>query len=219
MAQLTTSYWPADTLAPVLETTIGGILRATAETDGDRAALIHGDPDPARRGQWSYRELLAEAERAARALLTRFEPGEPVAVWAGNRPEWVLLEFAAALAGLTLVTVNPAYQAEELAYVLGNSQARGVFLADSYRSNDLPVILATVRDRLPELREVIALSDWDAFRTAGDGGAVLPDVDPASPAQVLYTSGTTGRPKGALLTHRRLTKIRKDVLSARLAEA
>ena len=109
---LTTSYWPADTSAPVLDTTIGGVLRAAAERAPDQPALVAGDPDPARRRQWSYGQLLAEAERAAHALLARFQPGDPVAVWSGNCPEWVLLEFAAGLAGLTLVTVNPAYQAE-----------------------------------------------------------------------------------------------------------
>ena len=140
MPELTTSRWPAGTTSPVLDTTIGGVLRTAAERAPDQAALISGDPDPGRRRAWSYAELLAEAERAARALRAGFEPGEPVAVWAGNCPEWVILEFAAALAGLTLVTVNPAYQAEELAHVLGHSRARGVFLADSYRGSSLPPV-------------------------------------------------------------------------------
>src|SRR6185437_8173742 len=96
-----------------------------------------------------------------------------VAVWAGNGPDWVLLEFAAGMAGLTLVTVNPAYQAEELAHVLGHSGAAGVFL----RTGTQAGILAQVRDRLPLLREVLTLGDWPA----GDGP--LPEVDPASPAQ------------------------------------
>ncbi len=209
---LTTSYWPADTSAPVLETTIGGVLRAAAGRAGGQPALIAGDPDPARRRQWTYAGLLAEAERAAHALRARFGPGERVAVWAGNCPEWVLLEFAAGLAGVTLVTVNPAYQGDELAHVLGHSGARGVFLAAGHRGQSLPAILATVRGRLPELREVIQLSAWDRFCASGDGGR-LPEIDPASPAQILYTSGTTGRPKAAVLTHRGLTN------NARLAAA
>src|SRR5215831_6192374 len=182
---LATSYWPADTSAPVLETTIGGVLRTAAEHVPDQIALISGDPDPARRRQWRYRELLAEAERGARALRARFAPGEPVAVWAGNCPEWVLLEFAAGLAGLTLVTVNPAYQAEEAAHVLGHSRARGLFLAAEHRGNSLPAILASVRDRLPDLREVIPLGEWDAFCASADGERALPDVDPGAPAQIL----------------------------------
>ena len=143
---LTTSYWPADTSSPVLETTIGGVLRAAAERAPGQPALISGDPDPARRRQWRYGELLAEAERGAHALTARFRPGDRVAVWAGNCPEWVLLEFAAGLAGVTLVTVNPAYQADELAHVLGHSGARGIFLAAEHRGSSLPAILATVRE-------------------------------------------------------------------------
>src|SRR5215467_455158 len=201
---LTTSYWPADTSSPVLETTIGDVLRAAAGRAPGQPALISGDPDPARRRQWRYGELLAGAERGARALAARFRPGDRVAVWAGNCPEWVLLEFAAGLAGVTLVTVNPAYQADELAHVLGHSGARGIFLAAEHRGSSLPAILATVRDRLPELREVIPLGEWDGFCASGDGGD-LPEVDPGSSAQILYTSGTTGRPKAAVLTHRGLT--------------
>ena len=127
---LTTSYWPADTLAPILDSTIGGVLRAAATRAPDQPALVAGDPSPDRRRQWRYGELLAAAERAAGALLARFQPGDRVAVWAGNCPEWVLLEFAAGLAGLTLVTVNPAYQAEELAHVLGHHPAADHVRAD-----------------------------------------------------------------------------------------
>jgi fatty-acyl-CoA synthase len=197
MTPLTMSHWPAGTSSPILDTTVGGVLRAAAQRAPDRVALADGDR------RWTYGELLAEAERAARALLTRFAPGERIAVWAGNSPDWVLLEFAAGLAGLTLVTVNPAYQAEELAHVLGHSGARGLFLAGRYRDSSLPAILAQVRDQLPDLRAVIPLGEW----SEGDGGRppALPDVDPGGPAQILYTSGTTGRPKAAVLTHRGLT--------------
>lgn len=144
-----------------------------------------------------------------RALLTRFTPGERVAVWAPNSAEWVILEFGAALAGLTLVTVNPAYQGDELAHVLGHSAADGLFLADGLPQRDPHAVLAEVRGHLPRLRDVLSFSEWDAF-TALSGtpeAAVrpLPDVTPSSTAMVLYTSGTTGTPKGAVLTHRGLT--------------
>jgi fatty-acyl-CoA synthase len=218
---LTTSYWPADISAPVLDTTIGGVLRAAAERAPGQPALVAGDPSPARRRQWTYDQLLAEAERAAHALLARFRPGEPVAVWSGNCPEWVLLEFAAGLAGLTLVPVNPAYQADELAHVLGHSGARGIFLSAGYRGNSLPAILAQVRDWLPGLREVVPLEEWDRFCAAEDGGR-LPEVDPASAAQILYTSGTTGRPKAAVLTHRGLTnnaRLAAEAIGMRAGEA
>jgi len=106
---LTRSYWPADTSEPVLETTLGGVLRETAALTPGGLALVAGLPDPAAR-RWRFAELLAEAEGAARALAARFAPGERVAVWAPNIPQWVMLEFGAVLAGLTLVTVNPAYR-------------------------------------------------------------------------------------------------------------
>ena len=207
---LTSAYWAADSTGGSLrETTVGSILRDAAWRAPDKTALIDGDPDRPDRRRWTYGELLADAERAARALLTRFTPGERVAVWAPNSPEWVILEFAAALAGLTLVTVNPAYQGDELAYVLGHSEADGLFLAEEFQQRDLHAVLAEVRGRLPKLRDVRPLRAWDTFATAGDARAAterpLPDVAPSSPAQVLYTSGTTGRPKGAVLTHRGLT--------------
>ena len=199
---LTNAYWPAQTFAPLRESTIGSILHDAAARAPDKIALIDGDPAGGTRRRWTYRALLADAELAARALLRRFSPGERIAVWAGNSPDWVILEFAAALAGLTLVTVNPAYQGDELAHVLGHSETDGLFMADEYRGADLHAILAKVRGRLPRLREVISLGN----RAIGEAGnAPLPPVAPSDVAQLLYTSGTTGRPKGALLTHRALT--------------
>ena len=128
-----------------------------------------------------------------------------MAVWANNIPEWVLLEFGAALAGLTLVTVNPANRAAELGHVLEHSGADGLFLVDEYRGNPMAATVAKLRDRLPRLRETVSFADWERFCAPGDSGRPLPVVDPDDPAQILYTSGTTGRPKGAILHHRGLT--------------
>src|SRR5215469_17243435 len=114
---LSTSHWPDDRVEPVLETTVGGILRAAAERAAGAVAVVEGVPDRAARRRWTFEDLLEESERAARALLGRFEPGERVAVWANNIPEWLVLEFAAALAGITIVTVNPALRAQELTHV------------------------------------------------------------------------------------------------------
>ncbi|MGH3260688.1 MAG: AMP-binding protein, partial [Trebonia sp.] len=82
------AHWPATAGTGIRETTIGSLLRDAAARAPDRAALIHGDQDPRRRRQWTYAELLVDAELAARALLTRFTPGDRVAVWAPNSPEW-----------------------------------------------------------------------------------------------------------------------------------
>jgi fatty-acyl-CoA synthase len=129
----------------VLETTVGGVLRGAAERAAGTVAWVEGTADHRGRRRWSYGDLLADSERVARALLGRFAPGERVAVWAPNCPEWLLVEFGAALAGLTLVTVNPALRAREVAHVLGQSRAHGVVLAPTYRGADLAETLAQVR--------------------------------------------------------------------------
>jgi acyl-CoA synthetase (AMP-forming)/AMP-acid ligase II len=204
MTTMMTSYWPADVSEPVLETTVGGILRAAAAAQPGSPAMVAGVPDPAARRRWTYAELLAEAERAARALTARFAPGERLAVWAPNLPEWVILEYAAALAGLVLVTVNPALRPAELAYVLNQSGASGIFLIPEFRS-PMAQFLDEVRPELPALREVVYFTDWADFLATAPAQAVLPEVRPDDLAQIQYTSGTTGFPKGAELHHRGLT--------------
>ncbi len=114
--ELDQSYWRADLSQPMLEQTIGDALRTAAATLSERTALIEGTLDTGHRRRWSFASLLEMSEQVARALLGRFSAGERVAVWAANSPEWVLIEFGAALAGITLVTVNPAYLGRELAY-------------------------------------------------------------------------------------------------------
>jgi len=203
---LSTSYWPADTSDEVRPTTVGGVLREAAAAAPERDAMVAGMPDPADRRRWTYAELLADAEQTARALLTRFEPGEHVAVWAPNIPEWVLLQYGAALAGVVLVTVNPAYQASELEYVLRQSRSVGLFTMPEYRGNPMAKSVESVRAGLPDLRDVISFSDWAGFAADGASPAgALPDVQPDDAAALLYTSGTTGFPKGALLHHRGIT--------------
>ena len=158
--------------------------------------------DPAARRRWSYAELLEASERAARALLGRFAPGDRVAVWANNIPEWVILELAAGLAGITIVTVNPALRPQELAYVLGQSQADGIFVVPAYRGSAMAEMVQQVRGDLPALREVVSFGDWEAFCAEAAPDGDLPEVSPHAPAQIQYTSGTTGFPKGAVLHHR-----------------
>ena len=204
MTTVATSYWPADTSEPVLETTVGGILRAAAAAGPDMLAMVGGVPDPGQRRRWTYAELLAEAEQAARALTARFAPGERVAVWAPNLPEWVILEYAAGLAGLVLVTVNPALRPAELAYVLNQSGAAGIFLVPEFRS-PMAQFLAEVRPDVPALRDVVFFTEWAEFLGTAPAQAVLPEVRADDIAQIQYTSGTTGIPKGAELHHRGLT--------------
>lgn len=199
---LTSSIWHAETTPPLVDLTVGTALRAAAHDSADAIALVEGNPHPSQRRRWTYAQLLDQAEAVARGLLARFDPGERVAVWAHNLPEWVLLEYGAALAGITIVTVNPALRAEELRHVLGQSRAAGVVLVPTYRGSALPEILERVRPELPHLREVVSLADWDRFLSTGQPGTRLPLVDPGSAAQLQYTSGTTGTPKAAVLHHR-----------------
>jgi fatty-acyl-CoA synthase len=203
---LASSYWPADTSEEVHETTIGDVLREAASAAPDRTAVVAGMPNPADRRRWTYAELLRDAELVARSLLTRFEPGEHIAVWAPNIPEWVILQYGAALAGLVLVTVNPAYTATELEYVLRQSRAAGLFLLPEYRTNPMAMSMESVRPGLPDLREAILFTEWQGFlASAGSAEPSLPEVRPGDAAALLYTSGTTGFPKGAVLNHRGMT--------------
>jgi acyl-CoA synthetase (AMP-forming)/AMP-acid ligase II len=209
----TTSYWEADTSQPIVELTAGDLLRAAAAAVPDRLALVEAVPTgaPSLSGAdrtdrtWTYAELVREAEHCARFLLSRFRPGERITVWAPNIPEWVILEYGAALAGIVLVTANPALRAAELAYVVRQSRSAGIFYAAAFRGTDMAAIVDALASEATELRERICFADWDAIaRSYREDGIALPRVSPGDAAQIQYTSGTTGRPKGALLHHRGL---------------
>src|SRR5467141_4163746 len=202
---LTESYVAGPTTPAVRDITLGQLLEQAVRSAPDRIALIAGVPDPALRRQWTYSELYTEAQRTARALLRRFKPGERIAVWAQNLPEWIMLEFGAGLAGVVLVTVNPGFRANELEYVLKQSRSAGVFVVTAFRGNPMLETVREVAPRCAELREIICFDDWAAFIAAGDDKRIaLPAVKPTDPVMIQYTSGTTGFPKGALLHHRGL---------------
>ncbi|MFT7289547.1 MAG: fatty-acyl-CoA synthase [Halieaceae bacterium] len=187
----------------ISELTIGDALREATLEQPEHIALIAGTEDPDERRQWTYAELFEDATRTARALLERFDPGERVAVWAPNIPEWVIMEYGCALAGVILVTVNPSYQAEELSYVLRQSRAAGIFLLPEYRGNRMLGHVESVRKECPALREVVLFGEWDRFLASG-GQKPLPQLNADDACMIQYTSGTTGFPKGALLHHRGL---------------
>jgi fatty-acyl-CoA synthase len=209
------SVWDADDSERVLDTTVGGILRDAATRTPDAIALVAGTLEPALRRRWTYAELLDDAERAGRALAARFDASERVAVVAPGIPESLILTYAAALAGLVLVPVNPSLRVGELRHVLGQSGSSGVFVVPEHRGHDLAATLDALRPDLPALRDVVVFDEWDAFCTSvrGTRGPGSPSghglssrtVRPEDVAQLVYTSGTTGAPKGALLTHRGMT--------------
>jgi len=202
---LTESYVAGPTAPAVRDITLGQLLEQAARSAPERLALIAGVPDPALRRQWTYSELYTEAQRTARALLHRFKPGERIAVWAQNLPEWIMLEFGAGLAGMVLVTVNPGFRANELEYVLKQSRSAGVFVVTAFRGNPMLETVREVAPRCAELREIICFDDWAAFIATGDDKRIaLLAVKPTDPVMIQYTSGTTGFPKGALLHHRGL---------------
>ena len=198
---LTDSYFPAQAEQPLINLTVGDTLRAAAARTPDAPALIESDANGDVGRQWTYAELLADSERLAHALLTRYQPGERVAVWAPNIPEWVIAEFGFALAGLVLVTVNPGYQPRELKYVLEQSRSVGLFLIPEFRGNPMAQIAAGVVAEIPAIREVINMEDDAAFYHEAGPRRALPDIDPRDPVQIQYTSGTTGFPKGVVLHH------------------
>jgi fatty-acyl-CoA synthase len=202
---LTEACCPAQADEELHDNTVGDVLRAAAARVPDAPALHEADGDGELRRHWTYAELLADSERLAHALLTRYRPGERIAVWAPNIPEWVIVEFALALAGLTLVTVNPGYQPRELKYVLEQSRSAGLFLTKEFRGNPMAKIAAEVVANIPAIREVVDMEDHAAlFREAGPLGA-LPEVHPRDEVQIQYTSGTTGFPKGVVLHHHGIT--------------
>lgn len=198
---LTESCWQGDYSEPLRELTLGDLLRQLAGEVPDRIALVEAPVPPAHTRRWTYAQLLQAAEISARALLRHFRPGEKVAVWAPNCAEWVLLQHGAALAGLVLVTVNPAYLAGEVHHVLSTAGAVGLFHAADYRGVDLGAIVNGLREQLPTLRESFDLSRWPEFTATSDPSLALPKVLPSDVIQIQFTSGTTGKPKGALLHH------------------
>ena len=202
--RLTTSHWLPQDDPLLIENTIGGLLREAAGRYPDRVALVEADPVSRRVRRWTYSDLHDSAERLAGALLAHFRPGECIAVWSSNSAEWLLLQHGAAMAGLVLVTVNPAYLGDEVSHVLGTAKAAGLFFASEYRGRDQREIVYGIRARLPLLRSIFIMDEILALRDAFDRTALLASAAPGDMVQIQFTSGTTGFPKGACLHHRGL---------------
>jgi fatty-acyl-CoA synthase len=208
---LTESLFPAVREGAVEKITIGDLLRRRAAEYPDTIALKELGYDGAVRRTWTYAQLLADCERLARALASRHAPGARIAVYANNLPEWILLEFGSAMAGLTLVTVNPAYQKRELKYVLEQSRSEGIYYVEEFRGTPMKAIADEACAEIPGIEHQILLTDHAALFDGEDRGS-LPEVSPGDVTQIQYTSGTTGFPKGALLHHHGLVQNARDTM-------
>jgi fatty-acyl-CoA synthase len=199
------SYTHGPSAVPLLGETIGQNLRRIVERFGEREALVV----PPQGYRATYAELWDQVERAARAFLAHgVGKGDRVGIWAPNRYEWVVTQFATARIGAVLVTINPAYKAAELEFALRKAGVSVLVMARGFRQADYVAMLDEVRRGCPRLRETLVLEeDWEAFLVEGGhvGERELAEREASvqfdDAINIQYTSGTTGFPKGATLSH------------------
>ncbi len=200
-----TSYIHGASEIPLLGETIGDNLRTTVERFPDRDALVVRS----QRYRATYRELWDQTTELAKALLALgIAKGDRVGIWSPNRFEWVVTQYATARVGAILVNVNPAYKARELEYALSQSGVRMLLHARGFRTTDYRDILGAVRSRVSALEQVFVVDDdWEKLLSSSAGATeeALAERERSlnfdDPINIQYTSGTTGAPKGATLSH------------------
>lgn len=203
------SYTAGPTDPPLIEETIDANFRATVAAHPDREALVVRHQGV----RWSYTELDTEIDRLARALLASgLAVGDRVALWSPNRYEWVLAQYATARIGVIMVCINPAYRTHELEFALNQSGSVMLLAAPEFKTSNYRQMWADVAEQCPDIREAIFFDDptWDALLERAEKASTnevkersesLVNTDPIN---IQYTSGTTGLPKGATLTHRNI---------------
>ncbi len=211
MTGLSIAHGPTDT--PLLEITIGAALRQASALWGSALALVSRHQGI----RWEWSRLDAEVDRVATGLLSLgVTKGDRVGIWAPNCAEWTVVQFATARIGATLVTINPAYRVTEVEYALAKVGCSVLVTATTFKSSDYLAMLREIwPERLPSLRLIVTLGDklhegflsWAALGRAPDPAALnAADASLSSddPINIQFTSGTTGLPKGATLTHRNI---------------
>ncbi|VVJ15132.1 Long-chain-fatty-acid--CoA ligase (EC @ Long-chain fatty-acid-CoA ligase (EC [Amycolatopsis camponoti] len=200
------SYASGISEVPLLGDTIGDNFDRTVAAHPDRDALV--DRTAGRR--WTYRELAAEVNALALGLVAQgIGKGDRVGIWSPNRAEWTFLQYATAKIGAILVNINPAYRSHELEYVLNQAGVKLVVASDKFKTSDYPAMVDEVREKCADLNHVVILgsASWQALMDAGWQGdpSSLTELQAAlsadDPINIQYTSGTTGFPKGATLSH------------------
>ncbi len=203
------SYAKGEDVPELLTETIGVTLARTTETFGANLALI----DAADGRQWTYTEFRRDVRAAAAGLLRiGVRVGDRVGLWSPNRAEWPIVQYATAEIGAILVNINPAYQQTELEYALNQSGVGVVLATDHFKDSEYAAMLAQARPGCPALREVLLFDSpgWQAMLTEptavelAEVDQVAGSLSPDDPINIQYTSGTTGFPKGATLSHRNI---------------
>ncbi|MEP3420626.1 MAG: AMP-binding protein [Erythrobacter sp.] len=209
---LTEAYCPAQADTEYRERTIEQVLREKVAVQGEAKALRELLADGTLGREWTYAQLLQDAERCGRALAARHPAGTRIAIMGGNCPEWVLVQLGAAMAGLVLVTVNPSFTVREVRYVLEQSGAGAVYYQPNVRGSALRPVVDEAAVGTTASDFIIDIEDH-AELFSGESDGELRTTKPHDVCMIQYTSGTTGFPKGVLLHQHGLVQSNYDVFA------